>query len=64
MKTGSAPQCLIAFAEAINEWLTVITTSPGLTPTARRAICKAAVQLETAQANSEPTYDAKAFSNS
>jgi hypothetical protein len=30
---------------ATNEWLTVITSSPGFTPAARRAMCSAAVPV-------------------
>ena len=47
----------------MNEWLTVITSSPGPTPTASRARCSAVVQLETAQACGAPTAAANSRSN-
>src|SRR5207244_3058958 len=45
------------------EWLTVMTSSPGPTPTASRARCSAVVQLETAQACGAPTKAANSSSN-
>ena len=55
MKSGSAKQYRIEFAVAMKEWLTVTTMSPGFTPAARSARCRAVVQLDTAQAYGEPT---------
>src|SRR6185503_2478260 len=46
----------------MNEWLTVMTSSPGPTPTARSARCSAVVQLETAQACGAPTAAANSRS--
>ena len=46
----------------MNEWLTVITSPPGFTPTASSARCSATVQLETAQAYSASTSAANSFS--
>ena len=62
IKTGMASQYRMLLAVTIKEWLTVITSSPGLTPTVRRARCKAVVQLETAQAYPAPTYAANSLS--
>src|SRR4051812_6648312 len=62
-KTGTAPQYRILLAVAINEWLTVTTSSPGLTPAASKARCNAVVQLVTAQACGEPTNSANSRSN-
>src|SRR5512138_3578069 len=62
-KTGIAPQCRMAFAVAMNEWLTVITSSPAPMPNATRATCNAVVQLETAQACDAPTASANSCSN-
>src|SRR5678816_4847117 len=62
-KTGVAPQYRIAFAVAMNEWLTVTTSSPGPTPTASSARCSAVVQLDTAQACGAPTAAANSRSN-
>src|ERR1043166_347424 len=62
-KTGTAPQYLTLLAVAIKEWLTVITSSPCLTPTAKRARCKAVVQLEAAHAYFAPTKAANSSSN-
>ena len=61
--TGVAPQCRIAFAVAMNEWLTVITSSPTPTPSASSARCSAVVQLDTAHACSAPTAAANSRSN-
>src|SRR5258707_15850936 len=47
----------------MNEWLTVITSSPGWTPSTRSARCKAAVQFDTAHACGAPTYAANSRSN-
>src|SRR5690349_21756143 len=47
----------------MNEWLTVMTSSPAPTPTARSARCSAVVQLETAQAYGAPTATANSRSN-
>src|SRR5215510_4609823 len=52
----------MAFAVAMNEWLTVITSSSASTPTARSARCSAVVQFETAQANGAPTNAANSRS--
>ena len=52
----------MAFAVAMNEWLTVTTSSPGPTPTASSARCSAVVQLETAQACGAPTAAANSRS--
>src|ERR1017187_1217548 len=49
-------------AVATKEWLTVITSSPGPTPTARSARCSAVVQFETAQAWRAPTACANSVS--
>src|SRR5262245_4503666 len=46
----------------MNEWLTVITSSPEPTPTARSARCSAVVQFETAQAKAAPTKTANSRS--
>ena len=40
----------------------MITSSPSVTPTARKARCKAAVPDETAEAKGAPTREAKAAS--
>src|SRR5229473_4608261 len=61
-KTGVAPQYRTALAVAIKEWLTVITSSSPCAPTANKARCKAAVQVETAQACGAPTYSANSCS--
>src|SRR6478735_1664469 len=61
-KTGTPSQYRMAFAVAMNEWLTVMTSSPALTPTAFRARCSAVVQLETAQACAAPTKAANSLS--
>src|SRR5262245_41626505 len=53
----------MALAVAMKEWLAVITSSPGPTPRAYSARCRAVVQLETAQANGAPTAAANASSN-
>ena len=53
----------MAFAVAMNEWLTVMTSSPAPTPTASSARCSAVVQLETAHACGAPTYSANSRSN-
>jgi hypothetical protein len=42
-------------AEAMNEWLTVITSCPAPTPTPISARCSAVVQLDVAQACWAPT---------
>ncbi len=39
----------------MKEWLTVMTSSPGPTPTASSARCSAVVQFDTAQACGAPT---------
>ena len=39
----------------MNEWLTVMTSSPGPTPSASSARCSAVVQFDTAQACGAPT---------
>ena len=49
-------------AVAMNEWLTVMTSSPGPTPAASSARCSAVVQLETAQACGAPTSAANSRS--
>src|SRR4051794_20759614 len=46
----------------MKEWLTVTTSSPGPTPTARKARWSAAVQLATAQAWGAPTDSANSRS--
>src|ERR1700680_2240435 len=46
----------------MKEWLTVTTSSPGPTPTDRRASARAAVQLATAQAWATPTNAANSRS--
>src|SRR5581483_1403439 len=46
----------------MKEWLTVITSSPGPTPAARRARCRAVVQLDTAHAWGAPTKAANSRS--
>src|ERR1044072_2728355 len=53
----------MALAVAMNEWLTVITSSPGPTPHAARARCNAVVQLDTAHAWAAPTAAANSLSN-
>src|SRR3954453_19838845 len=50
------------FAVAIYEWLTVITSSPGRTPTASSARWRAVVPLETAHACVAPTNSANSRS--
>src|SRR5262245_33278843 len=52
----------MAFAVAMNEWLTVMTSSPGPTPRAKSARCRAMVQFETAQACGAPTKRANSRS--
>ena len=47
----------------MNEWLTVMTSSPAATPTARSARCSAVVQFDTAQACGAPMYSANSCSN-
>ena len=54
-RLGPVERAWMAFAVAINEWLTVMTSSPAPMPTAMRAKCNAVVQLETAQAWAAPT---------
>ena len=61
--TGVAPQCRTLLAVAMNEWLTVTTSSPGRTPTASSARCSAAVPLDTAHACGAPTNPANSRSN-
>src|SRR5690242_16798910 len=53
----------MALAVAMNEWLTVMTSSPAPTPRTCSARCRAVVQLETAHACGAPTYAANSFSN-
>ena len=53
--TGTAPHWRITLAEATKQWLTVTTSSPGPTPAASSARCRAVVQFETAQAWGAPT---------
>src|SRR5688572_7180387 len=53
----------MAFAVAMNEWLTVTTSSPGPTPDAASARCSAVVQLDTAHAWVAPTAVANSRSN-
>ena len=53
----------MALAVAMNEWLTVMTSSPGPTPTASSARCSAVVQFDTAQACGAPTNAANSRSN-
>ena len=53
----------MAFAVAMNEWLTVTTSSPLDTPHAASARCSAVVQLDTAQACGAPTAAANSRSN-
>jgi hypothetical protein len=62
-KNGSAPHARTELAVATNEWLTVRTTSPDLTPTARSARCRALVPLEQAHERGAPTTAEKAASN-
>src|SRR5215468_9927242 len=50
-------------AVAMNEWLTVTTSSPRPTPAARRAKCSPTVQLDTAHACLAPTAAANSASN-
>src|SRR6187402_641582 len=52
----------MALAVAMNEWLTVTTSSPGPTPRATSARCSAVVQLDTAQACGAPTAAANSRS--
>src|SRR3954466_11383332 len=61
--TGVAPQYRTALAVAMNEWLTVITSSPAPTPTASSAKCSAVVQFDTAQACGAATCSANSRSN-
>ena len=63
-KTGLAPACRIAFAEAMNVNDGQITSSPGPTPAATSARCSAVVQFETTIAWRAPVYAASASSNS
>ena len=60
MKTGEAPQYLMAFAVAtkVSDW--VITSFPFSTPKTCKAVCKAAVPLTTATA----FFTEQIFSNS
>src|SRR5205814_5426194 len=53
----------MAFDVAMNEWLTVMTSSPGPTPSAASATCRAVVQLDTAQAYEVRTASANSRSN-
>src|SRR5437762_8003319 len=53
----------MAFDVAMNEWLTVMTSSPGPTPSAASATCRAVVQLDTAQACEVRTASANSRSN-
>src|SRR5271166_2730858 len=62
--TGVAPQYSAAAAVAANVNEGTITSSPGPTPAARYARCRAAVQLDTAIAWRAPRCAAKASSNS
>ena len=61
-KTGVAPQYRMALAVAMNEWLAVITSSPGPTPMASNARWSAVVQFETAQAWAAPISSANSRS--
>ncbi len=60
--TGSAPQWRIALAVAMKEWLTVMTSCPGLTPLTSRARCSETVQFETATACRVPQNSANSRS--
>src|SRR5271166_3541850 len=60
--TGVAPQYSAAAAVAANVNEGTITSSPGPTPSARYARCRAAVQLESATAWRAPSWAAKASS--
>ncbi len=62
--TGRARSYSAAFADATNENGLVTTSSPSPTPTARRARCRPAVPLLTAQACGAPTRAANRRSNS
>src|SRR4051812_33013922 len=62
--TGVAPQYEMAHDVAMNVIGTVMTSSPGPTPAARRARCRADVPELTATQCLAPTYSAKAASNS
>jgi hypothetical protein len=61
--TGIAPQYRIALAVAMNEWLTVTTSSPGAIPSAVSARWSAVVQLDTAHACGAATAWANSRSN-
>src|SRR5690348_6076396 len=61
--TGFARSNRITLAEATNEKLEVITSSPGPTPSRCRATCRPAVPLEQAIACCVPTRSAKPRSN-
>src|SRR3954468_7397557 len=61
-KTGVAPQYLTQLAVAINEWLAVMTSSPGEIFNAVKARCKAVVQLDTAHAKGALTSAANSRS--
>src|SRR6185312_13531773 len=61
--TGFARSNRITFAEATNEKLDVISSSPGPTPRRCSATCSPAVPLEQAIACCAPTRSAKARSN-
>src|SRR5262245_11879434 len=62
--TGTAPQYVMAHDVAMNVMGTVITSSPGPTPAASSARCRADVPELTATQCWAPTYSAKAASNS
>src|SRR5262245_57668718 len=62
--TGTAPQYVMAHDVAMNVMGTVITSSPGPTPAAKSARCRADVPELTATQCLAPTYWAKAASNS
>ena len=63
-KTGVAPQNDIASAVAMKVLGTVMTSSPGPTPSASSAIQRASVPLPTPTHSVHPQKGAKAFSNS
>ena len=62
-KTGVAPQKDMASAVAMKVLGTVMTSSPGPTPSASRAIQRASVPLPTPTASGQPQKGAKSFSN-
>src|SRR4051795_5872710 len=62
-KIGVAPQYLTQLAVAMNEWLAVMTSSPGEISKAVSARCKAVVQLDTAHAKGALTSAANSRSN-